>query len=96
MDAKTFVAFIDDLKYENEIAPNFIELGGDHLGPQVWKSETADRAMAKVQDKLDGKFDYRTEKINEEEMTYKTRTDAEVMPSIRAMIQNNAMPAESG
>ena len=50
MDAKTFVAFIDDLKYENEIAPNFIELGGDHLGPQVWKSETADMAMAKARE----------------------------------------------
>ena len=48
MDARAFVAFIDDLKSKYEIAPNMVELGGDHLGPQVWKSETADRAMAKA------------------------------------------------
>ena len=48
MDAKAFVAYIDDLKSKNEISPNLIELGGDHLGPQVWKSETANMAMAKA------------------------------------------------
>jgi D-tagatose-1,6-bisphosphate aldolase subunit GatZ/KbaZ len=50
MDAQAFIAFIDDLKSKNEIAPNLIELGGDHLGPQVWKSETADMAMAKARE----------------------------------------------
>ena len=50
MDARAFVAFIDDLKSKYGIAPNMVELGGDHLGPQVWKSETADRAMAKAHD----------------------------------------------
>ena len=50
MDAQAFVAFIDDLKSKNEIPPNLIELGGDHLGPQVWKSETADMAMAKARE----------------------------------------------
>ena len=48
MDAQAFVAFIEELKSKNKIAPNLIELGGDHLGPQVWKTETADMAMAKA------------------------------------------------
>ena len=39
MNAKTFVAFIDDLKFKNEVSPNLIVLGGDHLGPRVWKSK---------------------------------------------------------
>ena len=50
MDAKTFVAFIDDLKFKNEVSPNLIVLGGDHLGPQVWKSEAADMAMVKARE----------------------------------------------
>ena len=50
MNARTFVAFIDDLKSKHLIDSNFVELGGDHLGPQVWKSETADMAMAKAHD----------------------------------------------
>ena len=50
MDAKAFVACIDDLKSKNGISPNLIELGGDHLGPQVWKSETAEMAMAKARE----------------------------------------------
>ena len=54
MDAKAFVAYIKDLKSKNDISPNLIELGGDHLGPQVWKSETADMAMAKAHELVSG------------------------------------------
>ena len=50
MDARKFMAFIDDLKSKHGIESNIVELGGDHLGPQVWKSETADMAMAEAHD----------------------------------------------
>ena len=49
MDARAFVAFIDDLISKYGIAPNNVELGGDHIGPQVWKTQTADSAIAKAQ-----------------------------------------------
>ena len=50
MNAHKFVSFIDDLKSKHRIASNIIELGGDHLGPQVWKSQAVDVAMSKAND----------------------------------------------
>ncbi len=48
MNARAFVSFIDDLISKTGIDPDLVVLGGDHLGPQVWKSESADVAMAKA------------------------------------------------
>ena len=50
VDPLAFVSFIDDLKSKYGISPYIVELGGDHLGPQELKSQTADGAMAKAQD----------------------------------------------
>ena len=47
--ARKFMASIDELKSKHEIESNIVEHGGDHLGPQVLKSKTADVSMDKEQ-----------------------------------------------
>lgn len=44
-----FIAFVTDIARRAETDPALIHFGGDHLGPQVWRSEPADSAMAKAE-----------------------------------------------
>ena len=50
MTALDFVRHIQDLVDQTKIDPDLVILGGDHLGPQVWKSERKETAMAKAHD----------------------------------------------
>lgn len=43
-----FVAFVKDIAQKVDLPLKDIVLGGDHLGPQVWRSGPADEAMAKA------------------------------------------------
>lgn len=43
-----FVEFVSGLVRDNSIDPSLVILGGDHLGPQVWKAEPAEIAMEKA------------------------------------------------
>ncbi|MDA7963479.1 class II D-tagatose-bisphosphate aldolase, non-catalytic subunit, partial [Ruegeria sp.] len=45
-----FIAFVRDIADQVGANPELIHFGGDHLGPQAWRSEPADRAMAKAED----------------------------------------------
>ena len=47
MKPKDFVAYIRGIAEENEFPFEKIVLGGDHLGPNVWQSESAESAMNK-------------------------------------------------
>ncbi len=49
MTPATFAAYVQDLARENGYPPDRILLGGDHLGPNVWKDEPAASAMAKAE-----------------------------------------------
>lgn len=49
MRAADFVGFVGGLVAEHGIDPDLVTFGGDHLGPQVWKSESADAAMQKAE-----------------------------------------------
>lgn len=44
-----FSNWVEKLCREYGIAPDDLVLGGDHLGPNPWKSETADEAMRKAE-----------------------------------------------
>lgn len=50
MDPAAFRAFVKGLARDEGVDPARIILGGDHLGPNPWKSEPADAAMAKARD----------------------------------------------
>ncbi|MFY0621072.1 MAG: class II D-tagatose-bisphosphate aldolase, non-catalytic subunit [Pelagimonas sp.] len=43
-----FVAFVHQICTETGTSPNRVIFGGDHLGPQAWKKEPAENAMAKA------------------------------------------------
>jgi len=43
-----FRAFVEDLAGQEQIDPDRIILGGDHLGPNPWKDEPAESAMEKA------------------------------------------------
>ena len=45
-----FVTFLDRLIAQSGIDRDLVVLGGDHLGPQVWKDEAAGAAMGKAHD----------------------------------------------
>lgn len=45
-----FIAFARRISADLGISPERLLFGGDHLGPQVWRSEPADSAMAKARD----------------------------------------------
>ncbi|SMO50246.1 D-tagatose-bisphosphate aldolase, class II, non-catalytic subunit [Gracilimonas mengyeensis] len=47
MKPKDFVDFIQDLADQVQFPVDRIVLGGDHLGPNPWKNETAEEAMEK-------------------------------------------------
>jgi len=44
---REFVAFVHELARENNLPAERILLGGDHLGPHVWRNESAASAMEK-------------------------------------------------
>ncbi len=48
MTPRDFVAFVHGIAREHLIPVEHIQLGGDHLGPHVWKGEPATEAMAKA------------------------------------------------
>jgi len=47
---RDFAAFVSTLAREMKFPPENILLGGDHLGPHVWRAEKADSAMGKACD----------------------------------------------
>ena len=47
MTPKDFVSYLRDIASENNFPFEKIILGGDHLGPNVWKNEPAESAMQK-------------------------------------------------
>src|SRR5688572_63474 len=47
MTPAKFVAYVRGIAEENNFPYENIILGGDHLGPSVWQSETAESAMEK-------------------------------------------------
>ncbi len=49
MTPADFVAFVRTLAQENGYPPDRILLGGDHLGPNVWRNEPEAEAMAKAE-----------------------------------------------
>ncbi len=44
-----FIGFVHDLADQTGVARERIIFGGDHLGPQAWRSAPVDQAMAKAQ-----------------------------------------------
>lgn len=52
MTPKDFAGFVHRLADELQIAFNDIILGGDHLGPHVWRNEPAGRAMELAKEML--------------------------------------------
>lgn len=49
MTPQDFADFVKQRALKNEFPLSDLVLGGDHLGPMVWKNETADSAMAKAE-----------------------------------------------
>lgn len=49
MTPKDFVKFVHGIAQENQISVENICLGGDHLGPSVWRAEPAEAAMSKAE-----------------------------------------------
>lgn len=47
MTPADFTVFVKKIARENNIPEEGVMLGGDHLGPNVWKSESASQAMQK-------------------------------------------------
>ncbi len=50
MKPADFIAFVNALAKEVGTDPALLHFGGDHLGPQVWRSEPAEDAMQKAED----------------------------------------------
>jgi D-tagatose-1,6-bisphosphate aldolase subunit GatZ/KbaZ len=50
MTPADFVAFVAAIAAEEGVAPGQVIFGGDHLGPNPWRKETADVALAKAAD----------------------------------------------
>jgi D-tagatose-bisphosphate aldolase class II non-catalytic subunit len=50
MTPADFVAFVHAIARTEGVDPSRLILGGDHLGPNPWKSEPAPQAMAKARD----------------------------------------------
>lgn len=49
MQAADFVAFVHEISDATEFDRSQIIFGGDHLGPQVWRAQSADTAMANAE-----------------------------------------------
>jgi D-tagatose-bisphosphate aldolase class II non-catalytic subunit len=54
MTPADFVAFVHRIARSEGVDPARLILGGDHLGPNPWKSEPAPQAMAKASDMVAG------------------------------------------
>ena len=52
MTPADFIGFVRDMAGEVGADPALIVFGGDHLGPQAWRSEPAEAAMAKAADMM--------------------------------------------
>ncbi len=50
MKPADFIAFVGKIGAKVGIDPALVHFGGDHLGPQVWRGEAADEAMARAED----------------------------------------------
>lgn len=50
MTPKKFIAHVRGLAEELGVDPSLVLFGGDHLGPQVWRSSDAETAMAHARD----------------------------------------------
>ncbi|MFV0382841.1 class II D-tagatose-bisphosphate aldolase non-catalytic subunit [Paracoccus sp. (in: a-proteobacteria)] len=50
MTPADFIAWVRDMARDLGVDPTLVAFGGDHLGPQVWRAEPADAAMAKAAD----------------------------------------------
>lgn len=50
MNPAGFRAFVENLARRERVDPARLILGGDHLGPNPWKAEPAESAMAKARD----------------------------------------------
>jgi D-tagatose-1,6-bisphosphate aldolase subunit GatZ/KbaZ len=50
MQPSDFVALVEKIAAEEGLSRDRIILGGDHLGPNPWRSEPAETAMAKAED----------------------------------------------
>jgi len=54
MQPADFIAFVNSIAEQTGTDPTLFHLGGDHLGPQVWRNEPAKCAMAKAEDLMRG------------------------------------------
>jgi D-tagatose-1,6-bisphosphate aldolase subunit GatZ/KbaZ len=52
MQPADFVALVHRIASEEGLDPRHIVLGGDHLGPNPWRNETASSAMAKAEEMI--------------------------------------------
>lgn len=52
MQPADFVALVHRIAAEESLDPSHIILGGDHLGPNPWRKETANAAMVKAEDMI--------------------------------------------
>jgi D-tagatose-1,6-bisphosphate aldolase subunit GatZ/KbaZ len=50
MNPRQFVEYVNQIAEVMDFPSEKIILGGDHLGPNVWQNEPADKAMAKARD----------------------------------------------
>lgn len=50
MNPADFIAHVRDLAKALGVDPALVVFGGDHLGPQVWRAEAAETAMARASD----------------------------------------------
>ena len=49
MTPRDFIAFVHHIAASEGVSPETIWFGGDHLGPQAWRDEPAESAMAKAE-----------------------------------------------
>ena len=52
MTPATFRAFVEDIAVRHALPVSQLVLGGDHLGPTVWRGETAEAAMQRSADMI--------------------------------------------
>ena len=50
MKPADFIGFVGRICHENGVPAQRILFGGDHLGPQAWRDQPADVAMAQARD----------------------------------------------
>lgn len=50
MEAADYISFVQELAKQNRVDLKHVHFGGDHLGPQVWRSQSAKTAMGHARD----------------------------------------------